>query len=727
MPILNEDISKVLRDIADVQSAQQKAEEKLNEIRLSNAQKLAALQIEQINRVAAAKIAKEQAVNERLINMGFEAAQVANNYSFEQMQAYLKKEKEVKLKQAKQIAKATGKSIQEVKNDIEEEFAFRTKKAKEFNKAQKKEQDKQNAEQARQAANIAKETLGGIAGIFGVNNEAARNKVKDYLRQQGVDEKDLDAEANKALRNAKLAQTFEAMASFAKQLGQTTKEIGNAKSQIDTRLQGSRNKNVLGSYWELMQLDVTRNVGMNPFVKQADVVTNLKTLVGKGISFNVEQRAFLQTISDKIATTFDATDATLVKLVRIQQADSTAARLGMESALTSFLNNMYETTEYMTDAAKEIRQNLYEASALMGATQGVAFEYQVQKWMGSLYSVGFGNTSGLSAALGKLAAGDISGITGGGFGNLLIMAANRANLSIADILANGLDDSETNMLMKSMVEYLQDIYSETRNSRVVAQQYASVFGLTASDLKAAANLYGSTNTISKNSLGYGGMIGRLYAMANTMMTRTSIGEMMTNVFDNLKFATASQMAMNPVLYATYTIADMLEDTAGGVPIQLPTYMGTGMPQTIKISDIMRVATVGTGLLGGIATMLSGLGSLGTNGMMLGFGVNGGLTTLTRGNGTGIAAISGAGTSLGGYIGNNEGGDVQNKMLSDTKDNMNNQVAEASEESTETKLSTVDEHIVQIYDLLDSVVLGTKSLKVDMGDVTAWSNVMGRLG
>ena len=79
--------------------------------------------------------------------------------------------------------------------------------------------------------------------------------------------------------------------------------------------------------------------------------------------------------------------------------------------------------------------------------------------MGSLYSVGFSNTSGLSSALGKLAAGDISGITGGGTGNLLVMAANRANLSIAEILANGLDESETNQLMKAMVEYLQDIYS----------------------------------------------------------------------------------------------------------------------------------------------------------------------------------------------------------------------------------------------------------------------------
>jgi Flp pilus assembly CpaE family ATPase len=128
-----------------------------------------------------------------------------------------------------------------------------------------------------------------------------------------------------------------------------------------------------------MSNHITGNLGMSPFLKQEKAVENLRTLVGKGIAFNVEQRAFLDTISEKIATTFEATDASLLKLVRIQQADSTAARLGMESALTAFLNNMYETTEYMTEAADSIRASIYEASALMTAEEATDFEYQVQK------------------------------------------------------------------------------------------------------------------------------------------------------------------------------------------------------------------------------------------------------------------------------------------------------------------------------------------------------------
>ena len=151
--------------------------------------------------------------------------------------------------------------------------------------------------------------------------------------------------------------------------------------------------------------------------------------------------------------------------------------------MTAFLNNMYETTEYMTDAADEIRSSLYEASALMGAKSATEFEYQVQKWMGSLYSVGFSNTSGLAGALGKLAAGDISGISDGGYGNLLVMAANQAGISITDALADGLDASKTNDLMSAMVSYLAGIYNDTHGSNLLAQQYASVFGLTARYLR----------------------------------------------------------------------------------------------------------------------------------------------------------------------------------------------------------------------------------------------------
>ena len=118
---------------------------------------------------------------------------------------------------------------------------------------------------------------------------------------------------------------------------------------------------------------------MSPYIKQEDLANNVQAMVTSGIAFNIEQRAFLQTIKSKIADTFDATNGTLLRLIRIQQADSTAARLGMESSLTAFLNNMYENTEYLKQVSDGVKANLEEAMSLMSAVDAVGFEYSVQK------------------------------------------------------------------------------------------------------------------------------------------------------------------------------------------------------------------------------------------------------------------------------------------------------------------------------------------------------------
>lgn len=184
-----------------------------------------------------------------------------------------------------------------------------------------------------------------------------------------------------------MAVLGKAMSGFAKQLETQIEEIVGAKTEIDTRLQGSSNKRKgaffgligQGSYWDQISKDISGIAGASPLVKQSDIAQKVKELVGTGISFNIEQRAFLASISDKIATTFNVADSTLLRLVRIQQQDSTAARLGMESAMNAFLNNMYETTEYLNGVAESVRSSLEEAESLMGGTEALELEYQIQK------------------------------------------------------------------------------------------------------------------------------------------------------------------------------------------------------------------------------------------------------------------------------------------------------------------------------------------------------------
>lgn len=168
-------------------------------------------------------------------------------------------------------------------------------------------------------------------------------------------------------------------ASFTNKLNSDIEAIGGMLGVVDTRLQGSKQATSGGSYWRRMSDSISAATSTSNLISQSAVVNSVKEMINQGISFNVDQRAALAVMSESIASTFNATDGTLLRLIRIQEQDSTAARLGMESALTSFLNNMYETTEYMGSIADGIRANLETATALMTATDAVAFEYQVQK------------------------------------------------------------------------------------------------------------------------------------------------------------------------------------------------------------------------------------------------------------------------------------------------------------------------------------------------------------
>ena len=54
--------------------------------------------------------------------------------------------------------------------------------------------------------------------------------------------------------------------------------------------------------------------------------------------------------------------------------------------------------------------------------------------------------------------------------------------------------------MDSVVDYLAKIYDQAGESKVIQQQLASVYGMTASDLRDAVNLSRSSGAVSKSGL-----------------------------------------------------------------------------------------------------------------------------------------------------------------------------------------------------------------------------------
>jgi hypothetical protein len=509
-----------------------------------------------------------------------------------------------------------------------------------------------------------------------------------------------------------------ALANLAQQLNAQTDKIGAKQAPIDTRLQGSRvNDKILGSYWKQLARDMNKIGAVNPYFTQDDFANNIEALVNKGISFDIKQRAFLMTIQEKIANTFDVADGTLLRLVRIQQQDTTAGRLGMESALNSFLNSMYETSEYLSDVAASVRSSLGEMQALMEGAAATELEFQVQKWMGSLYSVGMSQDAVQSIAqtFGQIASGDVGGLTGNGTGNLLIMAANEAGMSIADILQDGLNADETNTLMQAMVNYLAEIAETSSDSRVVQQQLANVFGVKASDLRAATNLASSLKDVSKQDLTYSGMLGQLNKMANSMLLRTSTGEMLTNVWDNVQYTMATQMANDPILYLLPRVATLLEDYAGGIDLPFINVMGFGVDLNTSVAQLMNVAAMSGSILGALGPMISGLASAASGSVMLnlaGINTSGKAPVIARGSAQPLQHLSGSSLSESGYVGNASGDDVKNATLQDAEDSKKKQLVEAKDEENVEDVSTkADLAVVNIYNLLEEVAHGSQSLRV----------------
>ena len=307
-----------------------------------------------------------------------------------------------------------------------------------------------------------------------------------------------------------------------------------------------------------------------------------------------------------------------------------------------------------------------------------------------MYSVGMSKSAvdNIADAIGKLAAGKVESITGGSVGNLVVMAANEAGLSIADMLAKGLDAETTNQLLEAMVTYLSKLYAESKDSKVVQQQIASVYGLTASDLKSITNLLteesaarGQTSETMKAIAGlqasYSDMYGQFESMANSMYKRTSIGEMMTNAWQNVQYTMAASIANNPALYAIYKVAGLLDTAVGGIAIPAISIMGNMVDLHTSVADLMRVAAMSGGILSGIGQMIKagGGGGITGSGMIKALNISGN-ATVARGTKSGLKT-SGKYTSESGSttVGNEDGGSVKDKTMADASNDQKKQLAE----------------------------------------------------
>lgn len=376
---------------------------------------------------------------------------------------------------------------------------------------------------------------------------------------------------------------------------------------ISTRLMGS-NYN-----WGKVSENVSSMLAGSSVVKQEKMVESLTKLVEEGVAQDLQQRAFLLSIQENVATTFDAANGTLLRIIRLQQSNSTAQRMTMEANLNEFLNSYFEDTSYLTDTLDNVTNALVEATSLFSADSSANFEYVVQKWLGALTAKGLSSSAATTIAqgIGYLFSGDVQSLSSNdSIQSLLAMSASRAGLSYSDLLVSGGTASsvtDTNKLLQSMVSYLREIAKS--NNNVVRSEYAHLYGLTASDLSAISNMSDADiANVFGSSYNYTSATSDIQKLLDTTRNRIAPNQQYKTLIDNFKTNVATGVGNSKGQYTIYEVANVLNAVAGGIPLPTVYVLGNAIDLP-TISDLLQGTVFGINTIGAVIDAISSEGGL----------------------------------------------------------------------------------------------------------------------
>lgn len=471
------------------------------------------------------------------------------------------------------------------------------------------------------------------------------------------------------------------------------------KMGIDARLQGSDS--------EFKDLEDTLNsVAFSPLIRTETLYANLSELVAEGISANVAQVAFLQTVKDGIATTFDVNNSALRRIIRLQQYDSTAARLGMEASLTAYLNELVSSTEYLQQTFDSVAEGLLEASSTMSAQQSTEFEYVVQKWLGTLSGLGLSDSaaSSIAQAIGHLGSGNVTDLSSSAIQNLIAVSSSGGGASFSDLLTRGLDAGRVNDLLYNMLTYVSNNIATTNNN-VVRSELAKTFGLSVSDVISIQNLFenedaqSTINNLYNNVMSFTDMYSELTSQMNDLSGRVGIANIIQNANKNFLFSTGMSIGASPILNTTWQVTDLIQKYTGGINLPFISAMGNGLDLNATAEGLIKLGIVGISTLGNIGGIVSGIGSILPNGgarilKNLGIGATEESNVIARGSGFNSNASGSFTTSISTMVGNSNGDDYYDSSVNNAKDDQKEDIDKANQDAKE------DDPTLKIYEMLD---------------------------
>lgn len=428
--------------------------------------------------------------------------------------------------------------------------------------------------------------------------------------------------ASSAERLSTFSKILDVVSGISKKMSQNFTQAVNFQNQymgkVDARLQSEEAQT---GFFKQITDDVQSAVGASRFVSQKELLQNVAKLTENGIAYNIEQRAMLATLSDKMVTTFDVLDNTLQRMIRIQQADLTMSQLGSEAQLTKFLNSQFEDTSYLNTMYDSVLAALTDSISSMDKNNATSFTYAVQKWLASLYSVGLSDqaVATIASGINALASGNINTLNSNQpLSVLMNMSATNAGLSYSDLLTQGLNASNVNDLMRSMVDYLGTIAENTTDNQVLRSQWSDVLGITLTDLRAVSNLTNNDiSAIYRSNTTYDQSINETQNQLQTVVGRTAASERVQTMADNFMFNWGMNMAQNDAQYMTWYATQFVDQLLGVVGLQnstvgMITKVISALPMLSSLSetlgDISNTSlafnTSGGGILGVLGALIN---------------------------------------------------------------------------------------------------------------------------
>ena len=406
-----------------------------------------------------------------------------------------------------------------------------------------------------------------------------------------------------------------------------------------------------------LQLDI----GLSSLVKQEAVLNSINNLVSQGITSDIESLGILTSIRDKTVSSFDVTNSDLRRLVRLnqQRGNLTAKQFGLADALKESFNSTFGDSSFLNGMFQSLTGTVLDAvsaNANSGGTDSTAFYSVLESWLGAMYESGVdtNTVNAIAQGVNYLGSGNVQALSGNKqLQNLMLLSMDRAGLDYADILQRGLSDSNMNVLLSTIVDYLAEITSNTKENNVLQSSYANLFNMSVTDMTAIQNL-------SKSGYSALGMTGaNALAQAsnelNKVASRTSAAEQINNVIDNAKYVFGSSIAENKLSYFTYKASNLILDSLDGLN---KTAQGTGNSSLMQKA----VGKVFDNITGPVrlVTSLTYLGSLLPGVLGFGKGLLGSASSLLNGDGNNALAqiisqsssgglYDGGGTSRGGVF------------------------------------------------------------------------------